>query len=100
MTEPYSFMTPDVIVSRSPDLLMAEVDGETVLMSVSRGSYFGLANTAKDIWARLEVEMSAGDLCGGLAETYEGDPAVIAVETLAFLGRMFEAGLIRVVPSL
>jgi hypothetical protein len=86
----------EAVVARGPDLLMVEVDGETVLMSVTRGSYFGLAKTARDIWARLETKTKACDLCAGLIEAYEGDAALIETETLEFLGKMAAAGLITV----
>jgi hypothetical protein len=90
------FINQESIVFRSSDLLMVEVDGETVLMSVARGSYFGLAKTARDIWTRIEVKTRAGDLCARLVADYEGDPACIEAETLAFLGKMAAAGLISV----
>ncbi len=88
-------VSQDTLVSRAPDILMAEVDGETVLMSVERGSYFGLADTAKDIWARLETATRAGDLCRALALAYDGEPERIEAETLSFLARMAEAGMIK-----
>ncbi len=48
------------VVARAPDLLMVEVDGETVLMSVAEGGYHGLAATAHDIRVRLAGKMTAG----------------------------------------
>jgi Coenzyme PQQ synthesis protein D (PqqD) len=89
-------LTPDSFVARSPDLLMVEVDGETVLMSIARGSYIGLATTARDIWLRIETKTRVCDLCAALAAAYEGDPAVIEAETLAFLAKMTDSGLVAV----
>jgi len=96
MSSPSTLVTREALVARSSDLLMVEVDGETVLMSVARGSYFGLAKTARDIWARLETKTRASDLCAGLLEIYEGEPSRIETETLEFLGKMASAGLITV----
>jgi len=86
----------DQFVVRSPDALMAEVDGETVLMSVEKGSYFGLAETAREIWARLEARVAIGDLCDQLVAHYDGDPLSIETDTIGFLGRLAEVGLVVV----
>ena len=86
----------DQFIARSPDALMAEVDGETVLMSVEKGSYFGLAETAREIWARLEARIAVGALCDQLAAHYAGDPERIEADTIAFLVRLREARLIVV----
>jgi hypothetical protein len=75
---------------------MVEVDGETVLMSVANGSYYGLATTAQDIWVRLATKTKAGELCEQLKAAYEGEPARIEADTLDFLGKMAAAGLITI----
>jgi hypothetical protein len=36
------------IVSRSPSVLTAEVDGEIVIMSIEQGRYFGLNDIGSD----------------------------------------------------
>jgi len=91
-----STISKQAIVARAPDLLMVEVDGETVLMSVAKGSYFGLAKTARDIWVRLAAKTRAGDLCAQLEAAYDGEPERIEAETLEFLGKMATAGLITI----
>ena len=95
MPQSTSPLTRDTLIARASGLLMAEVDGETVLMSVARGSYFGLAATAEDIWRRLDGAVRAGDLVDALAATYDGDAARIEADTLVFLDRMAAAGLIE-----
>ena len=89
-------VSPQVVVARAPDLLMVEVDGETVLMSVAKGSYYGLAKTARDIWVRLATKTRARDLCEQLEASYDGEPARIEADTLEFLGKMAAAGLITI----
>lgn len=89
-------VSPQSLVARAPGLLMVEVDGETVLMSVEKGSYFGLAATAQDIWARLEIKTTAAQLCADLTAAYAGEAARVETETLEFLGDMAAAGLITV----
>jgi hypothetical protein len=96
MSDASPALTPDSLVSRSSGSLSAEVASETVLMSVERGSYFGLAATGREIWRRLEQPVRVRDLCAALCSDYEGEPGRIEAETLAFLERMAAAGLVQV----
>jgi hypothetical protein len=75
---------------------MVEVDGETVLLCIANGSYYGLATTARDIWVRLVAKTKASELCEQLVAAYDGDPARIEVETLEFVGKMAALGLVTV----
>lgn len=95
MPQPSLRLGPDATVSRAADVLGAEVAGELVLMSVERGSYFSLAQTAHDIWNRLAEPVRVADLCRDLALAYDGDAELIAVDTLRFLDQMLAKGLIR-----
>lgn len=87
-------LSSTVVQSREP--LSAEVDGETVLMSVEQGRYFGLDAIGGDVWRRLETPVRVSDLCAGLAADYEGEPDVIERDVLDLLGKMAERRLIEV----
>src|SRR5260370_7597668 len=82
------------IISRSPSVLTAEVDGEVVMMSIERGRYFGLDDIGSDIWKRLDPPCSFGELIDRLASDYEADPAPIAADVRALLGRLAEQALV------
>ncbi|WP_042689403.1 PqqD family protein [Azospirillum sp. B506] len=90
-----SHLSPDVLISRSTDLLMAELDEEIVLMSIDYGSYFGLAATARTIWRLLENPMRPEDIYLALARDYDGDPKAIEADTMVFLNRLLVNGLIK-----
>ncbi len=83
------------IISRSPSVLTAEVDGEIVMMSIERGRYFGLDDIGSDIWKRLDPPCSFGELIDRLAIDYDADRATIAADVRALLGRMAEQDVVR-----
>ena len=89
-------LTPEVRLSRAPDILMAEVGGETVLMSVENGSYYGLAETAQAIWLRLEHPATVADIAAAMCAAFDGEEDRITAETLSFLSKMLEKRLIKV----
>src|SRR5207237_792172 len=59
------------VISRSPSVLAAEVDGEIVMMSIEEGRYFGLDDIASDIWKRIEQPCSFAGLIDRLAADYD-----------------------------
>lgn len=83
------------IISRSPSVVTAEVDGEIVMMSVERGCYFGLDDIGSDIWKRIESPCSFATLVEGLVADYEADRATIMFDVQNLLGNMVAHDIIR-----
>ena len=88
-------ITDATVISRSPSVLTAEVDGEIVMMSIEQGRYFGLDDIGSDIWKRIEPPCSFSALVDGLAADYEADRASIAADVQALLDRMAEQDVVR-----
>jgi hypothetical protein len=88
-------ITDATVISRSPSVLTAEVDGEIVMMSIEQGRYFGLDDIGSDIWKRIEPPCSFAALIDGLAADYEADRAAIAADVQALLDRMAEQDVVR-----
>jgi Coenzyme PQQ synthesis protein D (PqqD) len=83
------------IISRSPSVLTAEVDGEIVMMSIERGRYFGLDDIGSDIWKRLDAPCSFAGLIDRLVVDYDADRATIAADVRVLLGHMAEQDVVR-----
>jgi hypothetical protein len=83
------------VISRSPSVLTAEVDGEIVMMSIEQGRYFGLDDIGSDIWKRLDTPCSFAELIDRLAGDYDADRAAIAADVRVLLGRMAEQDVVR-----
>jgi Coenzyme PQQ synthesis protein D (PqqD) len=83
------------IVSRSPSVLTAEVDGKIVMMSIEQGRYFGLDEIGSNIWKRIEPPCSFAMLIEGLAADYEADRATIVTDVQSLLGHMAKHDVVR-----
>src|SRR5258708_26688022 len=94
-SQPAGAIAGATIVSRSPTVLTAEVDGEIVMMSIERGRYFGLDDIGSDIWKRIEPPCSFATLIDALAADYEADRATIATDVQNLLRRMVEQDVVR-----
>jgi hypothetical protein len=85
----------ETVISRSPSVLTAEVDGEIVMMSIEQGRYYGLDDIGSDIWQRIEPPCTFAALIDGLAGAYDADRATIAGDVQALLLRMAEQDTVR-----
>jgi hypothetical protein len=94
-SQPAGAIADATLVSRSPSVLTAEVDGEIVMMSIERGRYFGLDDIGSDIWKRIEPPCSFATLIDALAADYEADRATIVTDVQNLLSRMVEQDVVR-----
>jgi Coenzyme PQQ synthesis protein D (PqqD) len=83
------------IASRSPTILAAEVDGEIVMLSVNEGAYFGLDCIGSDIWRRLDLPISFGELVDRLTAEYDANRETIAADVRSLLLQMVEHDVVR-----
>jgi hypothetical protein len=83
------------IISRSPSVLISEVDGDIVVLSIERGRYFGLDYIGSDIWKRIEPPCSFATLIDRLAADYEADRATIVSDVQSLLGHMAKHDVVR-----
>lgn len=83
-------------VRQADHLLATDLDGETVVMGIEQGNYYGLEATARDIWMRIREPLRVEDLCRDLAGHYAVDLATCRRDVLAFLEQALAEGLIVV----
>lgn len=81
-------------VRRAEDALSTEVDGEVICMSVSRASYVGFDDVGSDVWRLIEQPIAIEALVARLAESYDGEPAVIEQDVRNLLSEMAKDGLV------
>ena len=89
--------TSQSVVRWSGTPLSTELDGETMLMGIDSGRYYGLDAVGGDVWRRLATPSSVGEICTALAEDYDGDAAQIEHDVVALLIQLRDEGLVEVV---
>lgn len=86
---------PSATISRSSEAIGTEIDGEIVVINIEDGKYFGLDAVGSEIWRRLEEPKRVDALCAELKAHFEGDPATIEREALAFLDQLSDSKLLQ-----
>ena len=79
---------PGAIVSRHPDTIATEIDGEVMLMSLQSGRTFGLDKRGSRIWELLEQPQSLAVLVEKLVKQYDTTAEQCQADVLEFLEKM------------
>ena len=88
-------ITANTPIRRKIDVLCAEVDGETIMMDAEKGFYYGIKAIGSDIWHRLAEPVTPARLTADMVDAYDGAPAEIERDVLAFLGQLVEQELVE-----
>jgi hypothetical protein len=88
--------TSETRLSRAQDLISAELDQETVLMSIDAGAYYGLKGPAQSIWNNLETPLTFSALVDRLVKEYAVSQEACSDDLQQFLAKMEREGLLHV----
>lgn len=79
---------------RNPDLVAADMDGETVMMSIARGEYFGLNTVGSRVWELLSEPASVGELVARICAEFKVDEATCSADLTSFTQDLLDNGLV------
>lgn len=83
-------------VVRNEEIIFSDMDDETVMMSMEKGEYYGINPVGRRIWELLETPVTVAGICEVLCDEYNVSPEQCFKEVLAFLARMSEKDIIKV----
>jgi len=83
-------------IKLNQELLQSEIDGETIMMSIDNGKYYGLNTVASKIWELLKDEPLFSELISKLVEEYNVEQVECEKDTKEFLENLIENKLIRI----
>lgn len=86
----------DVRLMRASDVVATDMDGETVMMDVQKGSYFALSGSGPRIWELLESPMSMDELIAALSKEFDtSETAEVESAVSDFVSGLLAKGLVR-----
>ncbi len=89
-------ITLNSIITRSDGFVSADLDDETVLMSIEEGTYFGFDVILSTIWKYIEKPISVTDLISTLLKIYDVEKTECEKDVLDVLSDMFEDNLVLI----
>jgi hypothetical protein len=83
----------DAVVTPSDDAVFRELDGQSVLLNLATGMYFGLDAVGTHIWQLAAENGSLHAVRQRLLDEYDADPSTIERDLLALAETLVERGL-------
>jgi hypothetical protein len=81
------------------DVVSRDLDGETVILNLDTGLYFGLDAVGTTIWNRLRGASSLRDVLNDVLAEYDVVADVAAADLLRLAGELVSKGLAQVAPT-
>lgn len=86
----------NTIIKQCEDQVSTQLDGETVLMSISEGNYFGMNPVLSRIWELIEKPIKVSDLRERLLKEYDVEKSVCEKELLLSLNKLASSKLLDI----
>jgi hypothetical protein len=83
----------DSVVAPSDDAVFRELDGESVLLNLETGIYFGLDAVGTRVWQLAAGDSSLRAVRDRLIEEYDAEPATIERDLLSLADALVGKGL-------
>ena len=89
-------LDPHSIVVASKDQLASAIGGETVILGLSAGRYYGVDAVGARIWQLIQEPTEVAEVRRTIVSEYAVDPERCEADLLKLLQQMIDAGLVEV----
>jgi len=89
-------ITTETVISQTEEIVDSNIDGETVMMSIENGKYYGLDDIGSRIWELIEKPVKVSDLIDALLEQFDVDRKTCERDVLKFLNELNEDKILGV----
>ncbi len=86
-----------ITIEMSSDVLVQELEGETVLLDMRNGEYFGINSTGSKVWKDMSNGVGLIDIVDSISDSFDLDRALAATDVLSFVRRLGGAGLVKII---
>ncbi|MFM2484968.1 lasso peptide biosynthesis PqqD family chaperone [Celerinatantimonas yamalensis] len=87
-------LTLDTCLQRNPEQIFTKMDGETVMMDLESGNYYGIGGAGNQIWQLLAEPIRIRGLVVKLCDEYEIAHAQCQHDVIAFCQSLINNNLV------
>jgi hypothetical protein len=70
--------------------------GESVILNLLSGTYYGLNEVGSSIWQRIQRPITIVDLCDAVTSEFDVDSNTCEIEVLRLVAEMIDAQLVEI----
>jgi hypothetical protein len=86
----------DAIVRAAPNQVSCDLSGESIILDLDSGIYYGLNEVGARVWALVQEPVALRAVLEALLEEYDVDPGRCAADLLNLARELAERGLLDV----
>ena len=90
-------VSPNTRVAAQDSVLSRQIEGDTVLLSMTRSEYYGLNPTGTRIWQLVQQPCRVSEVCAAMMAEYDADVAVLEADVVAVIEDLIAHDLVRIV---
>lgn len=88
-----------IVCQCTEDMAVSDMNGEVVMMTMSKGDFYNLDDISSRIWSLIENPRTVADVCAELQTIYDVDAQTCEQDVLALLNDLADKGLIKIVTA-
>jgi hypothetical protein len=88
--------THDSVAVASREQVSCDLSGESVILDLRAGIYYGLNEVGARIWSLIQDPRPLSEICGALLSEYDVDAARCESDLVAILRSLKAAGLVEI----
>jgi hypothetical protein len=81
-------------VAVHPSVISRELSGETVLLNLESGVYYGLDGVATRVWQLLQQDRTIAEVCDAVLAEYDVELDVVREDVSRLVGELRERGIV------
>jgi hypothetical protein len=81
-------------VAVHPSVICRELSGETVLLNLESGVYYGLDGVGTRVWQLLQQGRTIAEVCDVMVEEYDVEQDVVREDVARLVGELGERGIV------
>ena len=89
-------LSPESRIALSKDQASCDLAGETAVVHLKSGVYYGLDPVGTHVWKLLHEPVTFGGLCESLMRDYDVDEARLDADMRAFVSELADHGLVDI----
>ena len=91
-----ALISQDSIVVVSQDQVSSDLAGESVILNLKNGTYYGLNELGSVIWEFIQEPKTVADICENILQDYEVDAQTCSSSVQALLVDLVDAQLVEI----
>jgi hypothetical protein len=91
-----TLISPDSVVVVSQDQVSSDLAGESVILNLKDGTYYGLNELGSVIWEFIQEPKTVADICESILQEYEVDADTCNSSVQALLSDLVNAQLVEI----